>query len=145
MSEGHPQWPTSPYGWSKFVMERTLESFDRGHGWRFVALRYFNAAGATATRGEHHDPETHLIPNVLFAAQGRRSHLSVFGDQFPTPDGTAVRDYIHVQDLAEAHFKALKYLRDGGDSQAANLGTGHGHSVLQVVEEARRVTGRDIL
>jgi UDP-glucose 4-epimerase len=144
MSEAHPQWPANPYGWSKFIIERTLESYDSAHELRFVALRYFNAAGATVICGEDHDPESHLIPCVLFAAQGRRSHVSVFGDAYPTPDGTAVRDYVHVEDLASAHFLALKHLRGGGNSEFVNLGTGHGYSVLQVIEEARRVTGIDI-
>lgn len=144
ISEKHPQWPANPYGWSKFILERTLESYDHAHDLRFVGLRYFNAAGATPTRGEDHEPESHLIPNVLFAAQGRRSHVSVFGDSYPTPDGTAVRDYIHVEDLASAHFLALEHLRKGGGAEFVNLGTGHGFSVLQVIEKSREVTGREI-
>lgn len=142
--EEHPQWPLNPYGWSKFFVERVLESFDQAYGLKFVALRYFNAAGATAERGEHHEPETHLIPNVLKAALGRRSHVSVFGQYYPTPDGTPVRDYIHVADLGSAHMLALDYLRDGGASECINLGNGKGYSVLEVIETARRVTGRAI-
>ena len=144
MAEDHPQWPVNPYGWSKFFMERVLESFDTAHGLKFVALRYFNAAGATARCGEDHHPETHLIPNVLAAADGRLSHVSVFGDDYPTPDGTAVRDYIHIADLGSAHIRALDYLAAGGASDFFNLGTGHGFSVLEVIEAARRVTGRPI-
>lgn len=142
--ETHPQWPKNPYGWSKFMVERILEDMDAAHGLKFVALRYFNAAGATARRGEHHVPETHLIPLVLDAALGRRAHISVFGSDYPTPDGTAIRDYIHVSDLGLAHVQALAHLRKGGASEFVNLGTGHGHSVLEVIETARTVTGRKI-
>jgi UDP-glucose 4-epimerase len=142
--ETHPQWPKNPYGWSKFVVERILEDCDAAHGLRFVALRYFNAAGATARRGEHHVPETHLIPLVLDAAVGRRAAISVFGTDYPTPDGTAVRDYIHVSDLGQAHVLALAHLRRGRTSEFINLGTGHGHSVLEVIETAKKITGRQI-
>lgn len=144
IDETHPQEPTNPYGWSKFFIERVLEAYDRAYGLAFVALRYFNAAGATERRGEHHEPETHLIPNVLLAAKGRLPHVSVFGDGYPTPDGTAIRDYIHVTDLCSAHTLALEYLRRGGASQFINLGNGHGYSVMEVIETARRVTGREI-
>ena len=144
IDERHPQQPTNPYGWSKFFMERILESYDRAYGLKFVALRYFNAAGATARRGEHHEPETHIIPNVLGAAAGRLPFVSVFGGDYPTPDGTAVRDYIHVTDLCTAHTLALEHLRRGGASDFINLGNGHGYSVLEVVEAARRVTGRPV-
>lgn len=144
IDETHPQQPTNPYGWSKFFVERVLEAYDRAYDLRFVALRYFNAAGATAIRGEHHEPETHLIPNVLSAAEGKLPFVSVFGSDYPTPDGTCVRDYIHVSDLADAHIRALKYLRDGNDSTHINLGNGQGYSVLEVIEAARRVTGRQI-
>jgi UDP-glucose 4-epimerase len=140
--ETHPQWPINPYGWSKFFVERMLEALDRARGLRFCALRYFNAAGATRSRGEHHDPETHIIPLVLQAAAGRRPHVSVFGEDYATPDGTAVRDYIHVEDLGDAHLLALRHLRQGGRSECLNLGNGTGSSVLEVVETARRVTGR---
>ncbi len=144
IDESHPQSPVNPYGWSKFFMERILESYDSAYGLRFVALRYFNAAGATPLRGEHHEPETHLIPNVLAAAAGRRPFVSVFGGDYPTPDGTCVRDYIHVTDLCSAHTLALGHLRRGGASEFINLGNGHGYSVMEVIEAARRVTGREI-
>jgi UDP-glucose 4-epimerase len=139
--ETHPQWPVNPYGWSKLFVERMLADFDRAYDLRFVALRYFNAAGATARRGEHHEPETHLIPLALDAAAGRRAKLSVFGTDYPTPDGTAIRDYIHVEDLADAHLLALRYLRGGGSSEYLNLGNGTGYSVLDVIETTRAVTG----
>jgi UDP-glucose 4-epimerase len=142
--EDHPQSPANPYGWSKLMLERTLASYSEAYGLRSVALRYFNAAGATAKLGEHHEPETHLIPLVLDVAAGRRSHVAVFGTDYPTPDGTAIRDYVHVLDLAAAHALALDHLRAGGASDAFNLGTGTGHSVLEVIESARRVTGRAI-
>jgi UDP-glucose 4-epimerase len=141
ISEECPQWPKNPYGWSKLALERVLDSYDRAYGMKFVALRYFNAAGATEHQGEHHEPESHLVPNVLSAALGQKAELSVFGDDYPTPDGTAIRDYVHVSDLAEAHILALDYLRLGGTSDFINLGTGHGYSVLEVIETARKVTG----
>lgn len=144
ISEDHPQQPTNPYGWSKLFMERIMESYDQAYGLRFVALRYFNACGAAGDIGEDHEPETHLIPNVLNAALGKLAAVSVFGDSYPTEDGTAVRDYVHVSDLADAHFRALAYLRQGGKSEKVNLGTGHGYSVLQVIETARLVTQRAI-
>lgn len=144
IDETHPQSPANPYGWSKFFMERILEAYDNARGLRFVALRYFNAAGAIETRGEDHDPEPHLIPNVLSAAEGRLPFVSVFGGDYPTPDGTCVRDYIHVADLADAHIRALEYLSNGGKSTHINLGNGHGYSVLEVVEAARRVTGKQM-
>jgi len=144
IAEGHPQWPINPYGWSKLFVERLLESFDRAYGLRFVALRYFNAAGATTRCGEHHEPETHLIPLALRAAAGRGAKLKVFGRDYDTPDGTAIRDYVHVSDLGEAHLLALAHLRRGGDSELLNLGTGTGYSVLEVIEAAKRVTGRDV-
>lgn len=139
-----PQWPRSPYGWSKLFVERVLESYDTAYDMRFVALRYFNAAGATSNCGEDHAPETHLIPNVLKAALGQGPSVTIFGDSYPTPDGTPIRDYVHVADLADAHARALDYLRRGGRSEYLNLGTGCGFSVLEVVECARRVTGRPI-
>jgi UDP-glucose 4-epimerase len=142
--ESHPQWPINPYGWSKLFVERLLADFDRAYGLRFVALRYFNAAGATARCGEAHDPETHLVPLVLDAAAGRRASVTVFGNDYETPDGTAIRDYIHIEDLGEAHLLALRHLRGGGASQFLNLGNGLGYSVLEVIETAKRVTGRDV-
>jgi UDP-glucose 4-epimerase len=144
ISEEHPQNPTNPYGWTKLFMERIMESYDRAYGLRYVALRYFNACGATHDLGEDHEPETHLIPNVLNAAQGRLPAVSVFGDDYPTPDGTPIRDYIHVSDLGSAHILALDYLRADGQSDYINLGNGHGYSVMEVIETAREVTGREI-
>lgn len=144
IAEDHPQLPTNPYGWSKLFLERILSDYDRSYDLRFVALRYFNAAGATRQRGERHDPETHLIPLVLKAAQGEISHVTVFGSDYPTKDGTCVRDYIHVSDLAAAHALALVYLRVGNPSTAINLGNGQGYSVLEVIETARAMTGREI-
>jgi UDP-glucose 4-epimerase len=142
--EQHPQQPTNPYGWSKLVIERALESYDRAYGMRFAALRYFNAAGATEQLGEHHEPETHLIPKVLLAALGKLFEVSVFGNNYPTADGTPIRDYTHVADLGAAHILALDYLRAGGASECINLGTGRGHSVLDVIETASQVTGLKI-
>jgi UDP-glucose 4-epimerase len=144
IGEDTPQRPTNPYGWSKSFIERVLKCYDRAYGLRFVALRYFNAAGATERLGEHHVPESHLIPNVLAVAQGRQPCVPVYGRKHPTADGTAVRDYIHVSDLSAAHLLALEYLRAGGRSQLVNLGNGKGFSVLEVIEVAHRVTGRSI-
>ena len=144
IDERHPQFPTSPYGWSKFMVERALIDYDTAYDLKFVALRYFNACGASARYGEDHNPETHLIPLVLFAAQGKREDIAIFGDDYPTPDGTAIRDYIHVSDLSQAHLLALKHLRDGGSSEFINLGNGGGYSVKEVIEAARKVTGEDI-
>jgi UDP-glucose 4-epimerase len=144
IDEKHPQSPANPYGWSKFMVERVLESYDRAYALKFVALRYFNASGATATRGEDHDPETHLIPLVLYAAQGKLPHISIFGDDYPTPDGTAIRDYIHVSDLSQAHLLALEHLDAGKQSEFINLGNGQGFSVREVVEAARKITGKEI-
>jgi len=142
--EDHPQWPANPYGWSKLFLERVLLSYDRAYGLKFVSLRYFNAAGATPRHGEDHRPETHLVPNVLAAALGRLPHVAVFGSDYPTPDGTAIRDYIHIADLGAAHILALAHLRGGGASEFLNLGSGQGYSVLEVIETARQVTGRAI-
>lgn len=139
-----PQWPKNPYGWSKLILEQVLASYDVAYGLKFVALRYFNACGATAERGEYHEPESHLIPNVLSAAMGERAEVSVFGTDYPTSDGTAIRDYVHVTDLADAHIAALEHLRKGGKSDFINLGTGDGYSVLEVIETTRRVTGAPI-
>ncbi|MGA8073205.1 MAG: UDP-glucose 4-epimerase GalE [Candidatus Acidiferrales bacterium] len=144
IGEECPQWPKNPYGWSKLFMERLFDSYDAAHGLKFASLRYFNAAGATQRCGEHHEPETHLIPIVLEAAAGERAEVPVFGSDYPTPDGTAIRDYVHVADLADAHIRALEYLRRGGKSDFVNLGTGDGYSVLEVIETARRVTGSEI-
>ncbi|HXO88887.1 MAG TPA: UDP-glucose 4-epimerase GalE [Candidatus Acidoferrales bacterium] len=144
ITESCPQWPVNPYGWSKFMMERLLASYDTAYGMKSVSLRYFNAAGATERCGELHEPETHLVPNLLKAAAGETPHIRVFGTDYPTPDGTAVRDYVHVADLAEAHVLAIEYLRGGGDSDCLNLGSGDGFSVMEVIEMARKVTGRPI-
>ena len=144
MDETHPQLPTSPYGQTKLMVERILADYDRAFGIKFVALRYFNACGATDLRFERHDPETHLIPLILDAAEGRRESLSVFGNDYPTPDGTAIRDYIHISDISQAHLLALRYLQDGGESDAFNLGNGSGFSVLEVIDAAKRVTGREV-
>lgn len=141
IDETHPQRPINPYGWSKFMTERILESYDVAYGLKFAALRYFNAAGATEKYGEDHDPETHLIPNVLNVADGKLPFVSVFGGDYDTPDGTCIRDYIHVADLGDAHIRALDYLRKGDDSVHLNLGNGRGFSVLEVIEAARKVTG----
>ena len=143
ISEDDPTQPTNAYGESKLLVERALEWLHRIHGLRFAALRYFNASGATAERGERHDPETHLIPLILQVAAGRREAISVFGNDYPTPDGTAVRDYVHVADLADAHVRALEAL-DAHSRLVCNLGNGAGFSVRQVIETARTVTGHPI-
>jgi len=144
ITEQSRKWPRNPYGWSKLFMERILDAYDTAYGMKFVALRYFNAAGATENRGEDHRPESHLIPNVLSAALGQQQAIRVFGTNYPTPDGTPIRDYIHVIDLADAHIRALEHLRSGGPSDFLNLGTGRGYSVLEVIECARLITGREI-
>jgi UDP-glucose 4-epimerase len=138
--------PVSPYGRSKWMIEQVLEDFDRAFNFRSVALRYFNAAGADpdGELGERHDPETHLIPLALQVASGRRAQLDVYGDDYLTPDGTCIRDYIHVVDLCEAHLLALNHLLTGGSSKAFNLGNGHGFSVREVIETAERITGRPV-
>jgi UDP-glucose 4-epimerase len=144
ITEQSRKWPKNPYGWSKLFMERLFDAYDSAYGMKFVALRYFNAAGATGNCGEDHRPESHLIPNVLSAALGHQKAIRVFGNHYPTPDGTPIRDYIHVVDLAHAHIRALEYLRSGGHSEYLNLGTGHGYSVLEVIKCARHITGREI-
>ncbi len=146
IDEAHPQAPINPYGRSKLFIEQVLADLDHAHGLRSVCLRYFNAAGADpeGQLGERHDPETHLIPLVLQAASGRRPHISVFGRDYDTPDGTCIRDYIHITDLCSAHALALRHLLAGGTSQNFNLGNGQGFSVQQVIDTARRVTGREI-
>jgi UDP-arabinose 4-epimerase len=146
ISESTKQNPINPYGFTKLVCERMMDDFGRAHGLRSVRLRYFNAAGAepTAEIGEDHDPETHLIPLVLDAAMGRRHNVTVFGTDYPTPDGTAIRDYIHVCDLARAHTLAIGHLLDRGETVAVNLGNGKGASVREVIDTVRQVTGRDV-
>jgi len=124
---------------------RRAQDYADAHGLRYASLRYFNACGASERCGEHHDPETHLIPLILFTAQGRRESIAIFGDDYPTPDGTAIRDYIHIADLSQAHLLALDYLRrGGGNSEFINLGNGGGYSVKEVIDAARRVTGKTI-
>jgi UDP-glucose-4-epimerase GalE len=146
IDEAHPQNPINPYGRTKLVLEWALKDFERAHGIKHVNLRYFNAAGAheSGELGEDHRPETHLIPLACEAAMGRGVALSVFGDDYDTPDGTCIRDFVHVQDLAEAHVLALEHLAASGTSTSFNLGTGTGHSVLEVIDAVKRVSGRDV-
>jgi UDP-arabinose 4-epimerase len=144
--ESDPLQPLSPYGDSKLFIERALRWLDSAHRLRSVCLRYFNAAGADSDGeiGEAHDPETHIIPLVIQVALGQREAISVFGIDYPTADGSAVRDFIHVADLARAHVLALGHLFDGGNSVAVNLGTGLGHSVLDVIGMVKKVSGRPV-
>ncbi|MDR2179155.1 MAG: UDP-glucose 4-epimerase GalE [Synergistaceae bacterium] len=144
IDEDHPQKPLNPYGLSKYFAEQVLDWVDAAYGMSHVALRYFNASGATAAKGEAHRPESHLIPLALQVPLGKRARLAVYGDDYPTPDGTCVRDYIHVADLADAHVKALAYLREGGASQKINLGNGKGFSVREIVTAAEKVTAAAI-
>ncbi|MGE4552489.1 MAG: UDP-glucose 4-epimerase GalE [Desulfovibrionaceae bacterium] len=148
LTEDHPQWPVNPYGWTKLMIERALADYGRAYGMASLALRYFNAAGADPEGeiGEDHDPETHLIPLVLAAARDGAPRLTVFGDDYPTPDGTCVRDYIHVTDLAEAHRLGLEHLLGLAEpaALALNLGNGAGYSVREVIAAAERVTGRPV-
>lgn len=146
IDENHPKRPTSPYGQSKLVVERMLADYDAAHGLKSVCLRYFNAAGASpdGDLGEDHTPEEHLIPAAMLAALGRRPGLKLFGTDYDTPDGTCVRDYIHILDLAEAHLLAVRHLRDGGDSRQYNLGNGVGFSVREVIEMVEKVSGRTV-
>jgi UDP-glucose-4-epimerase GalE len=146
IGEDHPQCPINPYGRGKLMIEWILQDFATAYDLKFVSLRYFNAAGADpdAEIGEDHDPETHLIPLVLDAALDRRDHLEIFGTDYDTSDGTCIRDYIHVSDLADAHLLALKYLRDGGESNVFNLGNGNGFSVREVIAVAGEIAGCDI-
>jgi UDP-glucose 4-epimerase len=146
IDERHPQQPINPYGRSKRMIEQVLADYDAAYGLKSVCLRYFNAAGADpeGQLGERHEPETHLIPLVLQAASGRRPHISVFGRDYDTPDGTCIRDYVHIADLCEAHWLALQSLMNGGSSQAYNLGNGNGFSVQEVIDTAEAVTERRI-
>jgi UDP-glucose-4-epimerase GalE len=145
MTEATPQNPINPYGYTKLVIERALADYARAYGIGAAALRYFNASGAAddGSIGEDHDPETHLIPLLLQVALGQRPHVTVFGTDYETPDGTCIRDYIHVDDLADAHWRVLDRVRPG-ELIAYNLGTGNGFSVRQVIDSARRITGREI-
>lgn len=146
ITEATPQAPINPYGRTKLICEQMLADFRAAYGLQSIALRYFNAAGADpeGELAERHDPETHLIPLALLSAAGRRGPLQVFGTDYDTPDGTCIRDYIHVSDLAAAHVAALKHLFDGGETPAVNLGTGRGHSIREVLRAIRQVTGADV-
>ena len=146
IKESDPQVPTNPYGESKLMMETMMKWADKAYGIKFVALRYFNVVGAKpdGSIGEDHHPETHLLPIVLQVAAGKRDQLSIFGDYYYTPDGTNVLDYVHVLDLADAHILAFEYLKDGHDSNAFNLGSSTGFSNMEIVEAARKVTGKAI-
>ena len=146
IKEEQPQNPINTYGVTKLMVEQILQDFSHAYDFRSVCLRYFNAAGADpeGMLGEDHNPETHLIPLVLQAASGHRDSISIFGTDYNTPDGTCIRDYIHVSDLAQAHILALKYLLDDGKTDVFNLGNGNGFSVKQVIEIARKVTGQEI-
>ena len=145
IDEDHPKAPINPYGRSKWLVEQLLQDYASAYGLQSVCLRYFNAAGADpeGELGERHDPETHLIPLVLQAASGRRDSITVFGNDYDTEDGTCVRDYIHVEDLAQAHWLALEYLERENRSAAFNLGNGNGYSIREVIETVREVTGRE--
>ena len=146
ITEQTPRQPVNPYGASKLFFENALEAYDRAYGLRSARLRYFNAAGAddSGEIGELHDPETHLIPLALSASTANGPELQVFGNDYPTPDGTCLRDYIHVNDLADAHVRALQHLEKGGESLALNLGTGRGNSVLEVIQAAEKATGQPV-
>ena len=145
IKETEPLNPINPYGKSKAFIEHILKDMSNAYGFRYVSLRYFNVAGADPEGriGESHNPETHLIPLILKTAKGERKSIKIFGTDYPTPDGTAIRDYIHVEDLANAHIVALEYLLNGGESDVFNCGYGHGYSVKEVVETAKKVTGID--
>ena len=146
ITEDEPKAPTSPYGESKLMMENMIKWCDLAHGIKFVSLRYFNVAGALSTGeiGEDHDPETHLIPIVLQTALGQRNAMTIFGDDYNTPDGTCIRDYVHVEDLIDAHILALEYLNTNAESQIFNLGSSTGYSVKEIVEASHKVTGKEI-
>lgn len=144
--EDSPQNPTSVYGQTKLMMEQFMQDYDKAYGLKYVALRYFNAAGAhiSGEIGEAHNPESHLVPIILQVANGKRDHIGIFGEDYPTPDGTCIRDYVHVTDLADAHIRALDYLKAGGKSTHYNLGNGNGFSVKEVIDTVERVTGINI-
>ena len=146
INEKHPQMPINPYGRTKKIIEDILKDYSAAYGLKYIALRYFNAAGCDPDGeiGEKHNPETHLIPLILDAAIGKRKNIKIFGTDYKTPDGSCVRDYIHVADLADAHIKALEYLFKGGKSDCFNLGNGKGFSVKEVIEAAREITGKKI-
>ncbi len=146
ITEEMPTNPTNAYGETKLTMEKMMKWCEHAHGIRYVALRYFNVAGARESGeiGEDHQPETHLVPIILEAALGKRSHITVFGDDYDTPDGTCIRDYVHVEDLISAHLLALSYLNDEGKSDVFNLGSSNGFSVKEMIDAARKVTGKEI-
>jgi UDP-glucose 4-epimerase len=145
ISEKEPANPINPYARTKYMIENILSDYDNSNGLKYVALRYFNAAGDSddGSIGESHNPEPHLIPLVLYTALGKRDCIKIYGDDYPTKDGTCIRDYIHVNDLADAHIKALEYLKNG-NSTVINLGTGNGYSVKEIVDVARKITGKEI-
>jgi UDP-glucose 4-epimerase len=144
--EDHPLLPINPYGQTKFFVEKILQDYDRAYGMKFISLRYFNAAGADpgGDLGEMHDPETHLIPNILSVILGKKEYLEIYGANFPTPDGTAVRDYIHVTDLSSAHVLALQRLLSSSQSEFINLGTNKGYSVREVIAKTEEITGKKV-
>jgi UDP-glucose-4-epimerase GalE len=146
MTEAHPTGPINPYGRSKWMVEQMISDFETAHGIRSIALRYFNIAGADLDTeiGENHDPETHLIPSIIQAALGVKKEIVVYGTDFPSRDGSAVRDYIHVQDLADAHVLALKWLFANDKSAQVNLGTGIGHSVLEIIDTVQKFCGKPL-
>jgi UDP-glucose 4-epimerase len=146
MDETHPQWPVSPYGWTKLMIERASRDMATAHGLKFAHLRYFNAAGACPEEGigERHEPESHAIPLALFTLLGRREGFKIFGTDYETRDGSCLRDYVHTLDLADAHVRAIERLIGGGDSLAANLGTGDGVTVLELLASIERVTGKPV-
>ncbi|TGJ99175.1 UDP-glucose 4-epimerase GalE [Leptospira semungkisensis] len=142
--ETNPQSPINPYGWSKLMIEKVLEDYSKAYDLKYVALRYFNASGSDLDIGEEHDPETHLLPIVIENALGKRNQLVVNGKDYDTKDGTAVRDYIHVMDLAQAHYLGLKYLQNGGSSDFFNLGIGTGFSVLEIIQTVEKISGKKL-
>ena len=144
ISENDNQWPVNPYGWTKLMFEQIMKDYDNAYGLKFISLRYFNAAGADAdgSIGEMHEPETHLIPILLQNASGIRNKFSVFGTDYETRDGSCIRDYIHVTDLADAHIKAIEYLFTNEKSDFFNLGTGEGTTVLELIDTVERITGK---
>ena len=146
ITENSPQNPTSVYGQTKLMMEQFMQDYDKAYGMKYVALRYFNAAGAHASGeiGEAHNPESHLIPLILQVSNGKREQINIFGDVYPTHDGTCIRDYIHITDLADAHIKALEYLKNGGKSTYYNLGNGNGFSVKEVIDTVEKVVGSPV-
>ena len=146
ITENSPQNPTSVYGQTKLMMEQFMQDYDKAYGMKYVALRYFNAAGAHASGeiGEAHNPESHLIPLILQVSNGKREQINIFGDDYPTHDGTCIRDYIHITDLADAHIKALEYLKNGGKSTYYNLGNGNGFSVKEVIDTVEKVVGSPV-